>query len=181
MSVRHLAQISGAWLFTPSPYRDERGFFARTMDREWLIEAGLNPDGFAQDSLSRSSAGVVRGMHLRRGSGESKLVRCSFGAVFDVVVDLRADSPTYKQVLTVRLTDESAETLYIPAGCAHGFQALTQPADVSYRIDKPHDPASGVTIAWDDPELAIAWPLPVTGMSDKDAAAPRLADVLETL
>ena len=175
MKVDEVPRIAGALLFRPVPHVDERGFFSRTFDREVVRSAGIDPDGFAQDSLSRSRRGVVRGMHVRRGAGEAKLVRCSFGAIFDVVVDLRAGSPTYGNWESFELRDDEQVSLYVPAGCAHGFQALTDPADVSYRIDRPHDPAEDVSIAFDDPELAIPWPLPVTVMSRRDAAAASLA------
>ncbi|MFD4250726.1 dTDP-4-dehydrorhamnose 3,5-epimerase family protein [Amycolatopsis thermoflava] len=173
--------IAGAWLFEPTPHVDARGFFSRTFDREVVASVGIDPDGFAQDSLSRSVKGVVRGMHLRSGAGESKLVRCSYGEVFDVVVDLRPDSPTFRNTEYFRLSGDTQVTVYVPAGCAHGFQALTEPADVSYRIDRPHDPSEDVTIAFDDPDLAIPWPLPVTLTSDRDRSAPSLAEVLRTL
>src|SRR5262249_39984086 len=143
-------------------------FFCRTFDAEVVRTAGIDPDGFAQDSISRSALGVVRGLHVRRGLGEAKLVRCSFGAVFDVVVDLRAGSPTYRNWATFELRGDEQVSLYVPAGCAHGFQALTDPADVAYRIDRPHDPSEDVTIAFDDPDLAIVWPLPVSVMSQRD-------------
>jgi len=173
--------IAGAWLFEPTPHVDDRGFFSRTFDREVVASAGINPDGFAQDSLSRSRRGVIRGMHLRSGAGEAKLVRCSYGAVFDVVVDLRPGSPTFRNTEHFRLSGDTQVTVYVPAGCAHGFQALTDPADVSYRIDRPHDPSEDVAIAFDDPELAIPWPLPVTLTSERDRGAPPLAEVLRTL
>ena len=136
--------------------------------------AGIGP-GFAQDSISRSARGVVRGLHIRRGDGEAKLVRCSYGAIFDVIVDLRPASPTYRQWESFELRDTGQLSLYVPAGCAHGFQALTNPADVSYRIDRPHDPTEDVSIAFDDPELAIPWPLPVTIRSERDRLALGLA------
>jgi dTDP-4-dehydrorhamnose 3,5-epimerase len=136
--------------------------------------AGLDPDAFVQDSLSRSRRGVVRGMHTRSGKGEAKLVRCSYGAVFDVVVDLRPDSPTYRNRETFDLTGDNQVTVYVPAGCAHGFQALTDPADVSYRIDRAHDPSEDVAIRYDDPDLGIPWPLPATLVSGRDQAAPTL-------
>jgi dTDP-4-dehydrorhamnose 3,5-epimerase len=177
MQVTKVPRIDGALLFQPRPHVDERGFFSRTFDAATVGEAGLDPDGFVQDSLSRSARGVVRGLHLRRGGGESKLVRCSYGAVFDVVVDLRDESPTYGNWESFELRDDEQVSLYVPAGCAHGFQALTEPADVSYRIDRPHNPAEDVTIAFDDPELAIPWPLPVTIMSPRDRHAPSLASV----
>jgi dTDP-4-dehydrorhamnose 3,5-epimerase len=162
-------------LFRPAPFVDERGFFCRTFDADVLRSAGLDPTAFAQDSISRSAQGVIRGMHVRRGDGEAKLVRCSYGAVFDVIVDLRPASPTYRNRESFQLTDDEQVTLYVPAGCAHGFQALTGPADVSYRIDRPHDPTEDVSIAFDDPDLAIPWPLPVTLMSSRDRQAPSLA------
>jgi dTDP-4-dehydrorhamnose 3,5-epimerase len=155
---------------------DERGFFSRTFDAEAARGAGLDPAAFVQDSLSRSARGVVRGMHVRSAPGEAKLVRCSYGAIFDVIVDLRPGSPTYRNRACFELRDGEQVSLYVPAGCAHGFQALTGPADVAYRIDRPHDPAQDVSIAFDDPELAIAWPLPVTLMSDRDRAALSLPE-----
>jgi dTDP-4-dehydrorhamnose 3,5-epimerase len=178
MKVFEVPRIAGALLFTPTPHVDERGFFSRTFDAEIVREAGLDPCGFAQDSLSRSARGVVRGLHLRSGNGEAKLVRCSYGAIFDVVVDLRPGSPTYRNWESFELRDDAQVSLYIPAGCAHGFQALTEPADVSYRIDRPHDPAEDVAIAFDDPELAIPWPLPIAARSPRDRAAPALADLV---
>jgi dTDP-4-dehydrorhamnose 3,5-epimerase len=146
-----------------------------------MRSAGIDPGAFGQDSLSRSARGVVRGLHLRRGEGEAKLVRCSYGSIFDVVVDLRPGSPTEGNWERFELDDEEQISLYIPAGCAHGFQALTGPADVAYRIDRPHDPTEDVSIAFDDPELAIPWPLPPAAMSARDRAAPSLSAVREFL
>ncbi|MFH8220646.1 dTDP-4-dehydrorhamnose 3,5-epimerase family protein [Streptomyces sp. NPDC018057] len=178
MKAIDVPEIDGAYLFEPTPHTDERGFFCRTFDADVLRSVGLDPDAFVQDSLSRSAGGVLRGLHLRSGAGEAKLVRCSYGKVFDVVVDLRPHSPTYLGRASFELSGETQVTLYVPAGCAHGFQALTDPADVSYRIDRPHDPAEDVTIAFDDPELAIPWPLPVTSTSRRDREAPGLAEAL---
>ncbi|WP_030381126.1 MULTISPECIES: dTDP-4-dehydrorhamnose 3,5-epimerase family protein [unclassified Streptomyces] len=181
MKATEVPAIAGAFLFEPTPYADERGFFCRTFDADVVRSVGLDPDAFVQDSLSRSAGGVVRGMHLRAGAGEAKLVRCSYGRVFDVVVDLRPDSPTYLGRAFLDLSGETQRTVYIPAGCAHGFQALTDTADTSYRIDRPHDPAEDVTIRFDDPGLAIPWPLPVTSVSARDREAPGLAEVLKQL
>ena len=181
MDVIQVPRITGALLFLPTPHVDERGFFCRTFDREVVAAAGLDPDAFVQDSISRSVRGVVRGMHVRSGAGEAKLVRCSSGAVLDVVVDLRPDSPTYRNTEYFDLTGENQVTVYVPAGCAHGFQALTDPADVSYRIDRAHDPKEDVSIAFDDPGLAIEWPLPVTLMSERDKAAASLAEASRRL
>lgn len=173
--------LHGVLLFTPAPHVDERGMFSRTFDADVVRAAGIDPCSFLQDSLSRSAKGVIRGLHLRSGQGEAKIVRCSSGAIFDVVIDLRRQSPTYLRWTSFQLTGESQLSIYIPAGCAHGFQALTDPADITYRIDRAHDPSEDVTIAWDDPELAIPWPLPMTLMSERDLAAPSLADVLAQL
>ena len=181
MDVCPVPRIAGALLFRPAPHVDERGFFCRTFDVEVMRAAGIDPAAFAQDSLSRSARGVVRGLHVRRGDGEAKLVRCSYGAIFDVVVDLRPDSPTYRNWESFELRDDEQVSLYVPAGCAHGFQALTSPADVSYRIDRAHDPAEDVSIAFDDPELAIPWPLPVAAMSPRDRVAPPLTAAMKLL
>jgi dTDP-4-dehydrorhamnose 3,5-epimerase len=181
VKVTVVERVTGALLFQPTPHVDERGFFSRTFDAEVTRAAGIDPAGFAQDSLSRSVKGVIRGMHLRSGRGESKLVRCSYGAVFDVIVDLRPASPTYGNWESFELRDDEQVSLYVPAGCAHGFQALTDPADVSYRIDRPHDPAEDISINFNDPDLAIPWPLPVTVMSPRDLAALPLATALKQL
>lgn len=173
--------IPGVLLFAPSPHPDERGFFSRTFDSDVARRAGLDPTAFVQDSISRSRRGVVRGLHVRVGRGENKLVRCSWGAVLDVVVDLRPGSPTHRQWLSFELDSECHRSVYVPAGCAHGFQALTEPADVSYRIDREHDPSEDLTVAYDDPSLAIPWPLPVTVLSSSDRAARPLAELAHGL
>lgn len=175
------ATIPGVVVFTPTPFRDERGFFSRTFDAAVARSAGIDPDAFVQDSQSRSHLGVVRGLHVRLGAGEAKLVRCSYGAVLDVVVDLRPSSPTFGTVETFALDADAHRSLFVPAGCGHGWQALTEPADVCYRIDREHDPTEDLTIAWDDPDLAVPWPRPVTVMSAKDRAAPSFADVRHLL
>ena len=181
MNVRPVPRIAGALLFEPTPHVDDRGFFCRTFDVDVVRGAGIDPGAFVQDSLSRTVRGVVRGLHARRGRGEAKLVRCSYGAIFDVVVDLRPASPTYRNWESFELSGDGQVSLYIPAGCAHGFQALTDVADVSYRIDRAHDPSEDVAIAFDDPELAIPWPLPVTVMSPRDRLAPPLVDAARLL
>ncbi|WIV58849.1 dTDP-4-dehydrorhamnose 3,5-epimerase family protein [Amycolatopsis nalaikhensis] len=179
MKAIPVPEIEGAYLFEPTPHADERGFFSRTFDRDVVASVGIDPDGFVQDSLSRSRKGVVRGMHLRGGDGEAKLVRCSHGAIFDVVVDLRPGSPTFRNVKTFELSGEAQVSVYIPAGCAHGFQSLTDPSDVSYRIDRAHDPSEDITISYKDPELDISWPISVTMVSDRDERAPSLGEALK--
>jgi dTDP-4-dehydrorhamnose 3,5-epimerase len=181
VKVEDVPRIAGAMLFTPTPHCDSRGFFCRTFDVDVALAAGIDPARFSQDSVSRSSQGVVRGLHVRGGDGESKLVRCSYGAVYDVIVDLRPSSPTYGNWESFLLRGDEQVSLYVPTGCAHGFQALSEPADVSYRIDRPHDPTEDLTIAFDDRDLNIPWPLPVTGMSQRDHAAPPLSSVTEVL
>jgi dTDP-4-dehydrorhamnose 3,5-epimerase len=134
-----------------------------------------------QDSLSRSVRCVVRGLHVRGGHGEAKLVRCSYGAIFDVVVDLRAASPTHGNWESFELRDDEQVALYVPAGCAHGFQACADIADVSYMIDRAHDPSEDVSIAFDDPGLAIPRPLPVSVTWPRDRLAPPVADAVKLL
>ena len=122
-------EIQGLLLFTPAPHLDERGMFSRTFDADVVRSAGIDPCSFVQDSISRSAKGVIRGLHLRSGQGEAKIVRCSSGEIFDVVVDLRPQSPTFMRWTSFHLTGEAQTSVYIPAGCAHGMQALTEPAD----------------------------------------------------
>ncbi|HEX9518001.1 MAG TPA: dTDP-4-dehydrorhamnose 3,5-epimerase [Streptosporangiaceae bacterium] len=181
MDISAAPGIAGALLIRPTPQVDERGYFCRTFDADIARASGIELGAFAQDSLSRSARGVVRGLHLRRGRGEAKLVRCSYGAIFDVIVDLRPASPTYGRWRSFELSDDEQVSLYIPAGCAHGFQALTGPADVAYRIDRPYDPAEDVAIAFDDPELAIPWPLPVSVISRRDRLALPMAAACKLL
>ncbi|MET9487444.1 dTDP-4-dehydrorhamnose 3,5-epimerase [Nocardia sp. NPDC006630] len=167
-------ELADVLVLTPQPYRDGRGLFTRTFDAE-EFDSFLQAPGFSatflQDSQSRSYRGVVRGMHGRAGRGEAKLVRCSHGSVHDVLVDIRPNSPTFGQQQAFLLDDTDFRNLFVPAGFLHGFQALSPVADVCYRIDRPHDPAEDIGIAYDDPDLAIAWPQPVTVVSDRDAAA----------
>lgn len=175
MHVRETG-ISGLLVFEPSPHRDERGWFSRTFDADVARSAGVDPHAFLQDSQSRTVRGGLRGMHGRVGRGESKLVRCARGALFDVVVDARPGSPTMGHWESFRLDDENMASLYIPRGCLHGFQALTD-ADTCYRIDAPHDPHEDVTVRHDDPDLAIDWPLPVAVISAKDRAGGTWAEL----
>lgn len=173
--------LPGVLLFLPSPHRDERGLFTRTFDAARAREAGLDPAAFCQDSQSRSRGGVVRGLHGRRGRGEGKLVRCARGAVHDVVVDARPASPAFGRQQSFRLDDELFAHLYIPAGFLHGFQALTEWADVCYRIDREHDPTEDVGVRYDDPDLAVDWPLPVSLRSERDAMAGSWKDLCDRL
>src|SRR5262249_7180348 len=155
VNVRPVPRVTGALLFEPTPHVDERGFFCRTFDVDVARAAGIDPAAFVHDSISRPSRRGGRGLPTRRGEGGGQLVRSSYGEVFDVVIALRPGSPTYRNWESFELRGDEQVSLYIPAGCAHGFQALTEVADVSYRIDRAHDPAEDVAIAFDDEELAI--------------------------
>ena len=170
MEVR-TSEIDGVLVFVPTPHRDDRGLFTRTFDTAIGAEHGVDMGVLAQDSQSRSRQGTIRGMHGRAGRGEAKLVRAAHGAVLDVLVDARPGSATFGTVASFRLDDEAFHHLYVPAGLLHGFQALTEVADVCYRIDRPHAPGEDIGVAHDDPDLAIAWPLPVTAISERDRTA----------
>ncbi|GAB2969390.1 dTDP-4-dehydrorhamnose 3,5-epimerase family protein [Amycolatopsis acidiphila] len=174
-------EIAGVYVLRPQPHHDDRGFFTRTFDAAIAREHGIELGAQAQDSQSRSHRGVVRGLHGRSGRGEAKLVRCAHGAVLDTVIDIRPDSATFGRRLELRLDDTEFAHLYVPPGMLHGFQALTETADVCYRIDRPHDPSEDLAVRHDDPELAIAWPLPVSVVSPRDAAAPSWRELLVSL
>ncbi|QIS20459.1 dTDP-4-dehydrorhamnose 3,5-epimerase [Nocardia terpenica] len=172
--------LADVLVFAAEPFRDERGLFVRTFDAE-VFDRQVGVPGaaatFVQDSQSRSGRGVIRGMHGRGGRGEAKLVRCAHGAVHDVLVDIRPGSPTFGRQQAFVLDDTEFRHLYVPPGFLHGFQALTDIADVCYRIDRPHDPAEDLSVAYDDPDLAIHWPLPVGAVSARDAAAGSWRDL----
>ncbi|MBW0105121.1 dTDP-4-dehydrorhamnose 3,5-epimerase [Pseudonocardia sp. KRD291] len=177
----HRSVIDGVVQFVPVPHVDEHGFRTVTFDSAVAAAHGLDAGRFIQDSQSRSVQGVIRGMHGRTGAGESKLVRCAHGAMHDIVVDARPGSPTFGRVATFLLDDVERRHLYIPAGCLHGFQALSPTVDTCYRIDTPHDPTEDVSVRFDDPDLAIRWPLPVGTMSTKDRAAGTWAELCARL
>jgi len=164
----------------PRVFADERGFFSETYRLQWHAAAGIpERERFVQDNHSRSARGVVRGMHFHVGAGAAKLVRCARGRIFDVAVDLRRRSPTYGEWEAVELDDERLRMLYVPVGFAHGFCVLSEVADVVYKQSAYYDPGLERAIAWDDPEIAIEWPLPAAELlvSERDRAAPRLAQV----
>ncbi len=176
--------LADVLVLTPEPFRDDRGLFTRTFDAvefdDYLGTPGTAA-AFIQDSQSRSARGVIRGMHGRSGPGEAKLVRCAHGAVHDVLVDIRPQSPTFGHQQAFLLDDKDFRHLYVPPGFLHGFQALSEVADVCYRIDRPHDPAQDIGVAYDDPDLAIDWPEPVTVVSPRDAAAGSWRELLAAL
>jgi dTDP-4-dehydrorhamnose 3,5-epimerase len=169
--------IYGTVVFESEPHHDEQGFVTRTFDAEVAQAAGLNPPSLVQERQSRTARGGIRGLHLRTDCGEGKLVRCAAGAVVDVAVDLRPDSPTYRLWMTVVLDDVEHRSVWLPPGLAHGYQALTDTADVCCRTNRVQQLEYDATIRHDDPELAIPWPLPVTGITERDRGAPYLAVV----
>jgi len=178
------SRLAGLVMIEPAVHGDERGFFIETYRRQWHAEAGIPQEqAFVQDNHSRSARGVVRGMHFQVGAGVAKLVRCARGRILDVAVDLRKGSPTYGQWEAVELDDEGMRELYIPVGFAHGFCALSEVADVLYKQTAYYDAEVERGIAWDDPDVAIQWPLPVAELtvSERDAAAPRLSAIADEL
>jgi len=176
--------LEGLVVIEPTVHPDERGFFCETYRRAWHAEVGIPEDQlFVQDNHSRSTRGVLRGMHFHIGDGVGKLVRCARGRILDVAVDLRKGSPTYGQWEGVELDEQSMRELYVPVGFAHGFCVLSDVADVLYKQSAYYDPAVERGIAWNDPDVAIDWPLPVGELivSERDAAAPRLRDIADEL
>jgi dTDP-4-dehydrorhamnose 3,5-epimerase len=176
--------LPGLVVIEPSVFPDERGFFCETYRREWQADTGIPADEvFVQDNHSRSARGVVRGLHFQVGAGVAKLVRCARGCVLDVAVDLRKGSPTYGRWEAVQLDDDSMRELYVPVGFAHGFGVLSDVADVLYKQSAYYDADLERGIAWDDPDIAIVWPLPVEELtvSERDARAPRLSEVADEL
>jgi dTDP-4-dehydrorhamnose 3,5-epimerase len=165
--------LAGAWVLEPERFEDERGFFARTYCRRDFEARGLDP-GIAQCSVSwNHHRGTLRGLHLQIAPHEEvKLVRVTRGAVWDVIVDLRRESPTFKRHFGITLSAENQHELYIPFGMAHGFQTLEDGTEVFYQISEFYAPESARGYRWDDPAFAIPWPEPVTVISEKDRTLP---------
>jgi dTDP-4-dehydrorhamnose 3,5-epimerase len=177
-------RIDGLVALEPAVYGDERGFFCETYREEWRDALGLAPGTrFVQDNHSRSARGVLRGMHFQVGDGLGKLVRCARGRIVDVAVDLRRGSPTYGGWDAVELDDETMRALYVPVGFAHGFCVLSDVADVIYKQTAYYDPQLERGIAWNDPDVAIDWPLPADELivSARDSAAPLLRELADEL
>lgn len=165
--------LAGAYRISLSQHTDERGFFARTVCEDTLAARGL-VGRFRQSSVSFNlRRGTVRGMHYAVAPhAETKLVRCTMGAIHDVIVDLRRDSPTYRQAVGVELSAENRAALYIPAGLAHGFQTLRDETEVLYLINRTYVAEAARGLRWDDPALDVVWPEPVTIISERDLAFP---------
>jgi dTDP-4-dehydrorhamnose 3,5-epimerase len=160
----------------PRLHVDRRGFFLETYSQRRYAEAGIAA-AFVQDNLSRSVQGTLRGLHLQHPHGQGKLVSVVFGEVFDVALDLRVGSPTFGQWVGELLTGENQRQIYVPPGFAHGFCVTSETAFFSYKCTKEYDPDAEMGVAWDDPDIAIAWPLSNPIVSEKDRALPRLRDV----
>jgi len=178
--VRDL-RVMGAKLLAPTIFDDNRGYFYESYNRDSLKKFGIECD-FLQDNHSFSKEGVVRGMHFHKDGIQAKLVRCPFGGgIYDVIVDLRKDSPTYKQWEGVYLNDNS-HIIYVPPGCAHGFYALAD-SHVSYKSSTMYEPNAEMSFRYDDPEININWALkaghPI--LSEKDLLAPDFKEIEEIL
>ena len=174
-------RLEGPVLLEPTIHGDPRGFFVETYRKNEYAKLGIEED-FVQDNHSRSTRGVVRGIHFQLPPGQAKLVRCARGAIFDVVVDLRRGSPTYGQWEGHELSEENMRQLYIPIGFGHGFCVLSEIADVIYKVSGYYDASIERGIAYDDPDVGVEWPSEVELIvSERDAGAPRLGEVADEL
>lgn len=180
MPRRLETKLDGVVLLEPEVHGDARGFMVETFRRDTWAELGIDVE-FVQHNHSRSAKGTLRGIHFQTEPGQAKLVRCPRGRIFDVAVDLRRDSPSFGQWEGQELDDESHRQLYVPVGFGHGFAVLSEEADVTYLLSSPYDPATESGIAWDDPDVGVAWPVEDPLLSERDKEAPRLAEVVKTL
>ena len=179
MARRLETKIDGVVLLAPKVHGDERGFMVETYRRDLWAEHGVEVE-FVQHNHSRSSRGTLRGLHFQTEPGQAKLVRCPRGAIVDVAVDLRRDSPSYGQWegYAPRRWEVTA-SFFVPAGFGHGFAVLSETADVTYLCSSTYDPATESGIAWDDPDIGVEWPVAKPLLSERDKSAPRLAEVAE--
>ncbi|GMU42305.1 MAG: dTDP-4-dehydrorhamnose 3,5-epimerase [Xanthomonadales bacterium] len=168
--------IPGVVVIEPVVHGDSRGWFLEAYNRERFAAAGL-PTEFPQANTSRSARGVLRGLHHQWPKPQGKLVWVVEGAVWDVAVDVRRGSATFGQWYGVELSADNHRMIYVPPGCLHGFQVLSEYATFSYLVTELYDPACDRGIAWNDPDIGAHWPLPEPILSAKDRAAPRLRDV----
>jgi dTDP-4-dehydrorhamnose 3,5-epimerase len=173
-------ELEGPILLAPAVHADARGFFAETFRDNLWRDAGVT-ETFVQDNHSRSRQGTLRGMHFAIDPGQAKLIRCARGAIFDVVLDLRRDSPSFGRWEAVLLDDRELRQLYVPIGFAHGFCVTSEVADVVYKCSSYYDPATERTVAYDDPDVGIDWPQLEWTVSERDTGAPRLAEIADEL
>jgi dTDP-4-dehydrorhamnose 3,5-epimerase len=168
-------------LIEPVPIPDERGFFVRTMNADVLRGHGLDPGKFVQENQSRSRHRTLRGIHFRKALGERKIARVARGEAFGVVVDLRPSSPTFGRWEGIALDDRDHRQVVVPAGCGFGFQVLSDEADVCYKHEAFYAPDLEGSLAWNDPDLAIPWPLADPILSQRDRTAPTFAEIRPNL
>lgn len=171
-------RLDGPVLLEPTVHPDERGFFLETARADQLEAAGIR-DRWVQDNHSRSVRGTLRGLHFQVGEGQAKIVRVARGEIWDVVVDLRDASPTFGQWEGFTLDDVEHHALYVPVGFAHGFCVLSDVADVLYRVSSYYTPERERGLAWDDPDVNIAWPVTDPVLSARDRKNARLRDLSE--
>jgi len=173
-------ELPGVILIEPDVHRDARGFLVETWHARRYAEGGI-VGPFVQDNHTRSTRGTLRGLHTQVHRPQAKLVRVTRGEIYDVAVDVRRGSPTRGRWVGATLSGDNLRQIYIPAGMAHGFCVLSDSADVEYMCDAHYDPADEITIRWNDPKLAISWPLSEPRLSDRDARAPDLASLGDRL
>jgi dTDP-4-dehydrorhamnose 3,5-epimerase len=166
-------ELAGAVLIEPERRSDERGFFVRIFCEAEFAAAGLATHFPQANASGNPRAGTLRGLHYQRPPhAEIKVVRCTRGAIFDVILDLRHGSPSHGRWQGFTLSAANGHMLYVPEGFAHGYQTLEDDTEVSYRVSHPYAPGAEAGLRWDDPAFAIAWPRPVTALSQKDASWP---------
>ncbi|MGZ5325949.1 MAG: dTDP-4-dehydrorhamnose 3,5-epimerase [Solirubrobacterales bacterium] len=173
-------QLDGVVALEPDVHGDDRGFLVETFrDNAWA-EAGVGLE-FVQENHSRSVKNTLRGIHFQTTPGQAKLVHCLRGRIWDVAVDLRRDSPTYRQWEGFELDDQNHRQLLIPVGFGHGFCVLSDEGDVAYKLSSYFDPATEAGIAWNDPEINVGWPISEPLLSERDKTAPKLSEIASEL
>lgn len=168
--------LPGVYVLEPRVFGDERGFFYESYNQARFAEIGI-PSDFVQANVSRSSAGVLRGLHYQWPHPQGKLVNVLEGEAYDVAVDIRHGSPTFGQWAAAVLTADNHRHFWIPEGFAHGFCVLSESVVFTYQCTALYDPAADAGIRWNDGDIAVDWPVSAPGLSDKDAKAPLLADI----
>jgi dTDP-4-dehydrorhamnose 3,5-epimerase len=175
-------KLKGAFVIDIEPHADSRGFFARAFCQHEFAEHGLKPIIAQANIASNKTKGTLRGMHFQfPPASETKLVRCTRGAIVDIIVDLRPESPTYLQHIAVELTEDNYRALYVPERFAHGYQALRDNTDTSYQVGEFYTPGTEGGLHYADPRLNLTWPLPVSAISDKDREWKHLDEVEESV
>ena len=176
----HATEIPGVLLVEPQVFRDERGFFLESFQARKYAAAGITAV-FVQDNHSLSRRGTLRGLHAQLRRPQGKLIRVIEGEIWDVAVDIRPDSPTYRKHVSAVLSSENFRLLWVPPGLAHGFCVLSERAQVEYKCSEFYDPPDELVVAWNDPELAIPWPIPAPLLSERDRRGRPLAEIASTL